>query len=99
MNMQTDDDKLSFVGDYGDVLGEVSFPEDEDGILNFNHTYVAPSERGSGMAGRLMGQAVRHVRFVGKKARATCSYAIRWFQKHPEYADILVEPPAAEPAK
>ena len=99
MNMQTEEDKLSFVGDNGDGLGEVSFPEDEDGVLNFNHTYVAPSERGSGMAGHLMSQAVRHVRFAGKKARATCSYAIRWFQKHPECIDVLAEPPATEPVK
>lgn len=90
MNMQTEDDKVVFVNDRGTVMGRVSFPMDDDGVANFNETYVEPSERGTGLAGRLMGQAARHLRFAGVKARATCSYAQRWFQKNPQYSDILV---------
>ena len=25
----------------------------------------------------------------GKKAVLTCSYAVRWFEKHPEYHDLI----------
>ena len=85
----TEDDEVVFVNDRGTVMGRV-VPMDDDSVANFNETYVEASERGTGLAGRLMGQAARHLRFAGVKARATCPYAQRWFQKNPQYSDILV---------
>ena len=28
----------------------------------------------------------------GKVVALSCSYSIRWFSKHPEYADVLADP-------
>jgi hypothetical protein len=34
----------------------------------------------------------QRLREQGLKAELSCSYSIRWFAKHPEYADVLEDP-------
>lgn len=76
--------------DKGDVIAEVDFPENIDGVLDINHTFVDDSLRGQGVAGKLLEKAVQEIRKQGKKAAASCSYAKVWFEKHPENQDLLV---------
>ncbi len=38
-----------------------------------------------------MEELVTALRQSGKKAVLTCPYAIKWFEKNPEYQDILKE--------
>ena len=71
------------------MQAEVTFPETSAGVVNFNHTYVSPTLRGQGIAGNLLKAAADTVRTSQLKAYPTCSYAVAWFKKHPEYADIL----------
>ena len=71
------------------TLAEVDFPELEPGLVDINHTFVDDSLRGQGVAGKLMEAAAAHLRSEGKKAVLSCSYAVKWFEKHPEYQDIL----------
>ena len=73
----------------GAVLVEVCFPEGEDGTVAITRTFVDEALRGQGMAGQLMQRAAEHLRAGGKKAVPVCSYAVAWFEKHPEYADVL----------
>ena len=75
----------------GTVTAEVTFPEGMDGTVIINHTFVDESLRGQGVAGRLLTEAAAQLRQEGRKARPTCSYAVGWFEKHPEYADILAK--------
>lgn len=91
MMFQTYDDKVVFLGDYDNVKGEVDFDETDDGVIEITKTYVDPSERGMGLANRLMGRAASHIRFAGKKARPVCAYAKKWFDEHPEQSDLLAE--------
>ncbi|WP_345894411.1 GNAT family N-acetyltransferase [Olsenella uli] len=91
MVFQTNDNEILFLGDNGAVKGRVSFPDVGEGLVDITETFVAPTERGMGLAGRLMGRAATHIRSQGKKARLSCSYAQDWFGKHPEYADLVVE--------
>ena len=65
------------------------FPEGEDGTVAITRTFVDEALRGQGMAGQLMQRAAEHLRAGGKKAVPVCSYAVAWFEKHPEYADVL----------
>ena len=69
--------------------GEVTFPPIDEDTVNINHTFVDSSLRGMGMAGKLMEAAAREIRKEGKKAVLSCSYAIKWFDSHEEYKDIL----------
>ena len=73
----------------GIKVAEVTFPSLPDGKVEINHTFVDPSLRGQGIAGQLMEAAAKHLRASGIQAVPTCSYAIRWFDQHPEYQDIL----------
>ena len=72
----------------GRVIAEVTFP-DRDGAAEIDHTFVDPSLEGRGVAGQLLQAAADALRAEGRKVRPTCSYAVRWFEKHPEQRDLL----------
>ena len=61
-------------------------------MVNLVHTEVDPSLGGQGIAGRITQTVADSLREKGLKAELTCSYSIRWFAMHPEYADVLVDP-------
>lgn len=72
----------------GELIAEITFPE-EDGVAVIDHTFVDDSLRGQGVAGQLVRAAVDQIRGERKQARAVCSYAKAWFERHPEEADLL----------
>lgn len=75
----------------GKLLAEVTFPctKEDTNVVDINHTFVDDSLRGQGVAGKLMEAAAGQIRKDGKKAVLTCSYAVKWFEKHLEYQDIV----------
>lgn len=70
------------------LLAEVIFPA-QDGVAHIDRTFVDDSLRGQGVAGKLVRAAVDQIRADGMKAQPTCSYAVTWFENHPEEADLL----------
>lgn len=89
MEFRQEPGRIFATGEDGRLLAEVTFPERE-GAVEIDHTFVDPSLRGQGVAGQLLQAAADTLRAQGRKARPTCSYAVRWFETHPEYADLLV---------
>ena len=89
MNFQTEAGRIWLADEQGKTIAEVLFPDREDGTVEVTHTFVDDSLRGQGVAGRLMEAAAQKLRADGKKAKPVCSYAVAWFEKHPEYADVL----------
>jgi predicted GNAT family acetyltransferase len=73
----------------GKLIAEVTFPA-EGGVADIDHTFVDASLRGQGVAGKLLAAAAEQIRAEGLKAKATCSYAVKWFDQHPEEQDLLV---------
>lgn len=71
------------------MIAEVTFPDVDTDTVNIDHTFVDDSLRGQGVAGKLMKAAAEQLRSQNKKAVLTCSYAVNWFGKHPEYADVV----------
>lgn len=71
------------------LLAEVTFPYIDKKTVEVNHTFVDASLRGQGIAGKLMGELVQELKNRGLKAVPTCSYAVQWFEKHPEYRSLL----------
>ena len=67
---------------------EILFPS-LNGVAAITRTFVDESLRGQGVAGQLMEAAVDQIRSEGLKARPICSYAAKWFEKHPEQGDLL----------
>jgi predicted GNAT family acetyltransferase len=83
------DGQIALYGPDGALLAQITYPEREPGVVEIDHTFVDQSLRGQGMAGKLMEAAAAELRRSGRKAVPTCSYAAAWFEKHPEWADVL----------
>ncbi len=71
------------------LLAEVTFPAIDQNTVNINHTFVDDSLRGQGLAGQLMEAAAKQLRMQRKRAVLSCSYAVKWFEMHPEYNDLV----------
>lgn len=76
----------------GDVAGSAAFTM-RDGVHVFDHTVVAPSYRGQGLAGDLVEAAIADVVAKGGTFAATCSYVVRWLERHHAYDAARVDPP------
>ena len=62
---------------------------DDDGIRAFTHTEVDPTHRGKGLAGKLVGHALRETRADGLKVDPVCPHVAGFIRRHPEYGDLL----------
>ena len=88
MRSERETGRISARDESGKLLAEVTFP-DRDGAAEIDHTFVDPSLEGRGVAGQLLQAAADALRAECRKVRPTCSYAVRWFEKHPEQRDLL----------
>jgi predicted GNAT family acetyltransferase len=52
------------------------------------HTLVPPELGGRGIAGRLVDALIADARAEGFKVKPVCSYVVKAFEKHPEWADL-----------
>lgn len=77
-------DRIYAVGGDGRVIAEITFPS-KDGISTIDHTFVDTSLRGQGIASELVKRAADKILADGNRIAATCSYAVLWFRRHPEY--------------
>lgn len=59
-------------------------------VAAFDRTFVPPEFGGRGVAGRLVRHAMDEVRRAGEwTVRPDCPFVVRWFEQHPEDADLL----------
>jgi len=86
------DGKVWLEDENGNIIAYADFPEYEPGKVEVTHTVVDESLRGRGIAGKLMEHMAKKLIKEGKKAELTCSYAIKWFDKHREYEKALINP-------
>lgn len=77
--------------EHGGTIVEATFPDLPDGTVVIDHTYVDPILRGKGVASELMEHVCDEIGRQGKKTYASCPYAVAWFRKHPDRADILLK--------
>ena len=88
MEFQHERERIFALDEHGKLVAEVTFPVSE-GVADIDHTFVDQSLRGQGVAGQLLDAAVRQIRMEGLRAKATCSYAAKWFKEHPDQSDLL----------
>lgn len=88
MEFQHERERIFALDEQGKLVAEVTFPVSE-GVADIDHTFVDQSLRGQGVAGQLLDVAVRQIRMEGLRAKATCSYAAKWFKEHPDQSDLL----------
>lgn len=73
----------------GRTVAEVTFPDLGVDAVAIDHTFVDDSLRGQGVASQLLSAAAEVIESRGKKAVPKCSYAVAWFAKHSERANLL----------
>lgn len=93
MDFITEKDRIYATDSSGKIIAEVTFPT-EDGVSTIDHTFVDPSLRGQGVAGKLVKLAADHILAEGNRIAAICSYAVAWFKRHPEYSLVCSGPGA-----
>lgn len=95
MEFITEKDRIYATDPAGNIIAEVTFPT-EAGVSTIDHTFVDPSLRGEGIAGKLVKLAADKILAEGNKIAATCSYAVTWFKRHPEYHLVCSGPVACK---
>lgn len=88
MDFTCEQNKIFLLGDNKEIVAEVTFPDIDNNTVDINHTFVDDSLRGQGIAGKLMELAAKQLEAQSKKAVLSCSYAVKWFEKHPEYSHL-----------
>ena len=92
MEFRSNDRKIWLEDENGNETAVLDYPAAGPGVVNFAHTEVSPSLGGQGVASKITQAAADRLREKGLKAVLSCSYSIKWFSKHPEYADVLENP-------
>ncbi len=62
-------------------------------LFVFIHTEVEPAYEGEGVGGTLVRGALDDVRRRGAQVVANCPFVRSWIERHPEYQDLVFEPP------
>ncbi|MFR0553485.1 GNAT family N-acetyltransferase [Loigolactobacillus coryniformis] len=76
----------------GRLVAEVTFQTLQNGrVLAVDHTFVREDHRGQGIAGQLIETMITHAQKHQAKILPLCTYAKAFFQRKPEYADIVAE--------
>ncbi len=81
-------DRFELVID-GELVGYSAYELTDDEII-FTHTEILTQEREHGLGGRLVREALDHVRdHTDYRVVAQCPFVNRWISEHPEYQDLL----------
>lgn len=88
MEFKHEENRIYLENEKGECIAEVTFPKISENKVNVNHTFVDSSLRGQGVADKLLNALAEDLRKNNIKAVASCSYAIGWFEKHPEFKDV-----------
>lgn len=91
MDFKYEENRIYLEANDGKCIAEITFPSTSKNEVNINHTYVDTSLRGQGVANKLITALVDELKKTNRKTYATCSYAIDWFENHPEFNDIYLE--------
>ncbi|HZK05103.1 MAG TPA: GNAT family N-acetyltransferase [Actinomycetaceae bacterium] len=74
----------------GEVIGITEYSDDEDAkVREFVHTELDPQFSGRGLAGRLVGTALKQTRDDGYRISPVCPYVAGYVRRHPEYQEVL----------
>jgi predicted GNAT family acetyltransferase len=63
--------------------------EQKNNVMDIYRTFVHPDLRGRGIAEKLLVAAIDYARKNGLSIFPSCSYAVTYFRRHPEQAEVL----------
>lgn len=70
----------------GRMIGEAHYSLRGEDAVDFDHTFVHPSLRGTGLAGTLANLALTGTVVQGRSVHASCWFIAGYLRKHPELA-------------
>ncbi len=79
------------MGEDGALLAYVDFPLKEEGVRIISKTFVDESLRGQGVASKLLSLLSEKAKREGFLLIPLCSYAVSYFEKHPEMDFLLAK--------
>jgi hypothetical protein len=91
MSYQFKEENNSIIALDGDgrQVGEVEYSWEGDKVMVIDHTNIDGSQRGQGLGGQLIAQAVEKAKNEGLKITPVCPYAKKQFEKHEQYQSVL----------
>lgn len=88
--LETDGDTGAFrVRDGQTVLAELTYRHEAPNTVTADRTFVDPSLRGQGVAGKLLDAAVEHARNAGWTIVPRCSYVASAREKREDIRDVV----------
>lgn len=66
------------------------------GLITFLHTEIVEGFAGQGIGGALARAALNEARAAGVRVEPRCPFIAGWIERHPEYQDLVLQPPATE---
>ena len=70
----------------GRVIAEITYATTNNpNVVVADHTFVDPSLRGQGVAGKLLNTLVEDMKQQNKKIKASCSYVVKKFEEDSSY--------------
>lgn len=89
-NYRIEEEKITLLEE-GKVLAEIDFPKVLPNVYAITHTFVDESLRGQGIANELIGLLLRKARKDDFLLDPVCSFALNYFEKHPEVKFLRFE--------
>ena len=89
MDFTIEQNRIYKQDEHGKLIAELIFPDRNDDTVAITRTYVDATLRGQGIADKLMQALMAELKAQSKQAKAICSYAVKWFENHPEYNNLL----------
>ena len=89
MNFIKEKNEIYVLDDNGSKIVRATFPFIADNVVNVDHTFVATTLRGQGIASVLMNEVYNYAKEKGFTVVASCPYAVAWFKKNKDKQDII----------
>lgn len=84
-----DKDDLRFYADIEGEEAELTYTFPEEGVMDFDHTFVPVKARNKGIADHLVKTGLDYVKKQQYKAIASCPVVERYVERHPEYKSVI----------
>lgn len=92
MQIEHQKESRRFAAEMDHGTAELAYSEHPEGVLDLQHTFVPPEERGEGAGDALVRAAVDFARSSDYRLAASCPFVRAWLERNPEAADVFVSP-------
>lgn len=89
MDIIHDEEDLRFYAALGDEEAELTYTYPEDGVMDFDHTFVPKEHRNKGYADELVKAGLEFVKDNNYKFIPSCPVVQAYAHRHPQYSQFM----------